>query len=407
MSDRGMRERENKSRPHRTDRQRLQRERGERDSHRDRGFDRERDRGGFEREREGKDREDREKESRETREARDKAREEEKVHHRERSSPFNSLDSQKLKDEELRSSRFLEEVITASWNFLGSRIACSKTDSSLRVWGMKSIGEPSLSKPLVVNKAHERPVESISWKPGSETTLATVGKDKYVKIWNSVTGNTSQEFVIEGEKLFLVSYSSDAKFIACVGLSNDVFILDSLTGEIHQKIKLSSSVHSITWNNSSEFLFAGLGDGSIAMYYLEDGQFSLLNSLNGHRSTIKWMKVDSAGKRLYAASNEGVVSVWSLLTLNAIKTFGDVDQPIGMVDVSSDSKHLVITYDGGEQAKIFYTDSWLEAHTLPKCVAGAMTLPLLSFCPSSIHSLSFLYTTATGDIMVSWRHRRD
>lgn len=313
---------------------------------------------------------------------------------------------QTLKEDDSR-SRFTDEVIAVSWNETGNRIACSKTDGSLRIWGMRAAGEPSSMKPLVVNKPHEKAIESLSWKPSAGTTLATVGQDRFLKVWNSVTGNVSQEFVIGSEKLILVAYSPDAKYIATVSLRDTVYILDAVTGDVVQKLAHDLSVHSISWTNTADFLLLGLGDGSIAMYYLDKAQYSLVHKLQGHRSSIKWIKVDNAGRYVFVASNEGVVSVWSLESLSVVKTFGDIDQPVNMVDASTHGDFMAITYDGDEPTRLFDTNTWKEIMTLKSCTSGGMTLPIVQFCPHPRHNTSYLYTTSKGSIVVSYRPSRD
>jgi WD domain, G-beta repeat. len=70
------------------------------------------------------------------------------------------------------------EIILVSINVTGTRIVTSRTDKSMRVW--KSTAD-RLIDPIVIEDAHSRSVERVSWDPQREFTFASVGCDENIK----------------------------------------------------------------------------------------------------------------------------------------------------------------------------------------------------------------------------------
>jgi len=298
-----------------------------------------------------------------------------------------------------RSSRFrnTNEVTTVAWNNPSTRIAYGRTDRSLRVWKLKFCDIVG-NLPVIMDNCHEKDIESISWKPTSESTIATVGNDSKVKIWNTDRGLLQKEIDVGVSGLLVVKYSGDANFIAAISKYNVLTIIDAASYEIVDTIKLDIDMYSITWNNTSSFLFLGLTDGTIPMYSFKDKKLNHIHTLKGHRSAIKDLKIEARARYLVAGSNEGIISLWSLQTLAVVKVFGEIDQPIHQVDVSRDGTYIAATYEGGEPAKIYEIDSHQCFHQLPKCVPGSITFPKFVFCP--IKTI-FAYSTVDGDVVMT------
>ena len=370
-------------------RDRARRNDRDRDRTRDRDRDRDRDR---ERARDRDRDRDRDRE-------RDKLRTQEEDT---QTGPFKDFVTVKLAYERSRQRR---EVICASWNYLGTRIAAADNES-LRIWGMRSAGEPANTIPLVVNQPHGKGICSMSWKPGSETSLATVANDQHLKIWNSVTGTVSNTYAVEHHKLNHVGYSPDAKLIACTSVVNSLIIVDPSAASVIQNIKVKSVPHSLCWSNTSDFIFVGLANGQINLYYNQGGQFELVHVLEGHNAAIRTLRVDPRGQYLYVGANEGLASVWSLESLVAVKTFGDVDEPVAAIDVTFNSTLIAIVYDGEEQpTRLFNTRTWNEETQVTRSKAGTSLPSTFQFCPNPKHQTTHLFSNPDGNIMVCYRIR--
>ncbi|CAM9019463.1 unnamed protein product [Wickerhamomyces anomalus] len=260
-----------------------------------------------------------------------------------------------------KSSRYrsANEIITVAWNNPATRIAYSRTDGSIRIWKLASC-EIVSKQPVIIEDCHRKQVESISWKPTSESTLASVGNDQNVKLWNTVRGSLIKEIDTGVSNNIVVQYSGDGKFIATIRLA----------------------------------------DGSIPLYRFDNGKLEHVLSLKGHRSSIKSLKVEARARYLVAGSNEGVISVWSLQTLAVVKIFADIDQPIAQIDVSREGTYISATYEDGQSSRIYEIESEECFHEIPKCVAGSQTFPNLQFCPIKV---LFAYTSEDGDLYLTNR----
>lgn len=304
-----------------------------------------------------------------------------------------------------RTSRFrsTNEVITLAWNNPATRIAYSRTDGSIRVWKLqKSTCELASKIPVIIDDCHQKQVESISWRPTTESTLASVGNDQNVKIWNATKGSLVKTIDTGIGGNIVVQYSGDGKYITALSKLNVVTVIDADSYEILDTLKFDVDIYSVAWNNTSAFLFFGLANGTISLYSFKDTKLKHIHDLQGHRSSIKTIEVEPRGRYLVAGSNEGVISIWSLETLAVVKVFCDIDQSIAQIDVSRDGCYVTATYEDGETAKIYEIESRECSHTLPKCVAGSQTFPNLVFCP--IKNL-FAYSTDDGDVLLT--NKRD
>jgi THO complex subunit 3 len=316
---------------------------------------------------------------------------------------FASLKALELVEGPATSSRESKEVVAAQWNAPASRIACSKMDRSLKVWRLVQ-SEPTKSPPTVVERAHEKPVKSLSWKPTSETVLATVGKDRFVKVWNTVRGTLLNEIDTGEERNFIVAYSGDGKLIVSVSENNTVIVLDAEKLDVVTKLQLPLDIFSIAWNNTqASFLFIGLASGAIEVYQYVDRKLVYITSLEGHSSSVRSLVFDPKGRYLVAGSNEGVVSIWSTDDFKVVKTIGDVDEPVTSVSVSRDGTYVAAAFEDGSPLRIYDIDSGRFVHEIPRCVSGKDSFPVFAFCP--IKS-TYLYATTDGRIYVTYKESR-
>ncbi|CCJ30390.1 unnamed protein product [Pneumocystis jirovecii] len=71
-------------------------------------------------------------------------------------------------------------VKTLGWNCSGSRLASGSADHTLRIWNPDKL-ELRYSTEL---KGHGSSVDYLSWDPTHSDRLASVGKDKTIRIWD-------------------------------------------------------------------------------------------------------------------------------------------------------------------------------------------------------------------------------
>ncbi|ODQ80357.1 hypothetical protein BABINDRAFT_161307 [Babjeviella inositovora NRRL Y-12698] len=193
---------------------------------------------------------------------------------------FSSLKATPVKDAELPlhdRGRLAKPsgIVTLSYNATGSRLLVTRTDRSLRVWQTAADRVPTAG--ATIEATHDKPAEMISWHPAHEFTFATIGLDADVKIWDCATLKKDKALLktlrlgSSKTRLLFVAYSGLGRWLACVDKENNVYLLDTTQGyhvAAHFQIR-RDNVYSVAWCNTDDYLFVGLGDGSIAIYEVE------------------------------------------------------------------------------------------------------------------------------------------
>ncbi|KAH3680139.1 hypothetical protein WICMUC_000540 [Wickerhamomyces mucosus] len=300
-----------------------------------------------------------------------------------------------------RYSRRDDEFIVADFNVVGTRLAASKTDGSLRFWRLLNNSEPTDQDPIVIFRPHLRAVESLHWKPKSDSQVATVGNDKYIKIWNSIKGIAIKEIDTEEEKNFIIRWSGDSKYILSLTKSNKLVIVDAESGKIIEKYEFEHSVFDATWNNNSSFIFVGLGNGSIDVFLFKDEKINRVTTLFGHTAAIKSLRLGRKAQHLFAGAHDGSISIWSLDDLTLERVIADVDEPVHSIDVTRDGTYIAATYEDGETTRIYDALSGELFHAIPQAVLGVKCFPVFRFLPTKT---TYIYSTPRGELFITLKN---
>lgn len=291
------------------------------------------------------------------------------------------------------------EIITLSINDPGTILVNSRTDKSLRIWKCSQDG---LYDPITVEKAHEKPVESIAWNPMTEYTFATVGRDEYVKIWRGINGKLDQSIKVTKSNdvpvaCQKVSYSYDGKILAVVDREFTVIFLSVETKYKNiGEAKLSEYINSLDWFHfNHDFFIAGLHDGTACIFetkLLPNKQLQVLlrHKLTGHKSSITSTVIDPRGTYIGLGSNEGVVSLWSTKNFVVDRLITNVDEPIHCLNCSRDGAYVGITFEKGTAIKVYDTTSVQEMLDITNSASGKSVDPIIAWFPNKT---AFVFTS--------------
>jgi WD40 repeat protein len=152
----------------------------------------------------------------------------------------------------------------------------------------------------------------IKQSPFNNNYFATSSSDATVKIWNILSSSNWT---------LITTYSQHSSgFYALAWLdndtlasadSNDIKIWSMATGQTKQTIPTNGNVWSLKLLNTNIRLAAGLGNGDINIYIINDG--SLVSSLKGHSSDVNDI-VQISDELLASSSDDKTVRIWNLTT---------------------------------------------------------------------------------------------
>jgi WD40 repeat protein len=162
-------------------------------------------------------------------------------------------------------------------------------------------------------QAHSSGINRIKQSPFNTNTnyVATSSEDKTVKIWN-----VSSSF----DWTLITTYSQHSSSIdALEWLDNDTLasgsyeinIWSPTTGQTKRTIQTNQWVSSLKMLNTNIHLAAGLGNGDINIYNINDG--NLVSSLKGQTSDVNDI-VQLSDELLSSSSSDGTVRIWNLTT---------------------------------------------------------------------------------------------
>ncbi|KAI5957772.1 hypothetical protein KGF57_003039 [Candida theae] len=336
---------------------------------------------------------------------------------------FKQLTPQVLRDKPLAGhTSTSSEVITISINNCGTRLVTSRTDKSLRIW--KCLPD-RIVDPIVVEDAHSKAVESISWDPNSEYTFATVGRDEYVKIWRGATGTLENVIKTPLDYLKLVRYSVDGELMIVVDRSANVLCFAvNQNYKVVYEFKVSDHVYDLQWfNYGHAFFVMAMHDGSLPIYKVADSvvdnngnggaqssarvEIELKTTLRGHRSSATSISISPKGGHFAVGASEGVVSLWSTGSMVNNGVITSIDEVVSSLEISSDEAYVAVSFDKDSNSTIYDMTSGELVFEMPNSASGSMTFSSVCWFPNK----SILAYSSDFGTTVTWlkkdRARKD
>jgi WD40 repeat protein len=184
-------------------------------------------------------------------------------------------------------------------------------------------------------QAHSNYITRIKQSPFNTNYVATCSNDRTVKIWNvssSFNWTLITAYSQHSSDVYALEWL-DNDTLASAGLWGQTIKLWSpTTGQTKRTIKTNHFVESFTMLNTNIHLAAGLGNGDINIYNINDG--NLVSSLKGHTSVV-YDLVQLSDDLLASSSDDKTVRIWNLTT-NTCKfnLTGHTFQVVGLKQIS-------------------------------------------------------------------------
>jgi WD40 repeat protein len=152
----------------------------------------------------------------------------------------------------------------------------------------------------------------------------------------------------------------DNDTLASAGYSDQTIKLWSpTTGQTKRTIQTNTYVWSLKMLNTNIHLAAGLGNGDINIYNINDG--NLVSSLKGHTSYV-YDLVQISADLLASSSNDGTVRIWNLTT-NTCK-FNLTGHTYGVIGLKQITSNILASGSLDNTIKLWDTTSGQLIRTL-------------------------------------------
>ncbi len=133
---------------------------------------------------------------------------------------------------------------------------------------------------------HEDRVYDAAYAPDSKN-IATVGKDKTVRLWEVHTGQLLKTLNGHKDEVLSVAYSPDGQTLASGGSDNTIRIWNANTGQLLKTlIGHKKGVLSVAYSLDSETIVSSSSDDTIRFWDVAKGQ--LKNIVQGYRALISY-----------------------------------------------------------------------------------------------------------------------
>ncbi len=210
-------------------------------------------------------------------------------------------------------------------------------------------------------QAHSHRINEIKLSPFNINYVATCSLDGTVKLWN-VTSSFDWTLITTYSQHSSYVYALewlDKDTLASGSYENTIKLWSPTTGQTKRTIQTNQSARSLAKLNTNNHLAAGLRNGVIRIYNINDG--NLVSSLVGHRSNV-FDLVQISDDLLASSSDDETVRIWNLTTNTCRFILAGHSNPvIGLKQITS---NILATASLDKTIKLWDTTSGRLTRTL-------------------------------------------
>jgi WD40 repeat protein len=162
-------------------------------------------------------------------------------------------------------------------------------------------------------KAHSNRINRIKQSPFNTNYVATCSLDATVKIWNIPSSSFNWSLIITYSNHSYDVYALEwlDNYTLASADYQTIKLWSPTTGQTKRTIQTNQWVYSLKMLNTNIHLAAGLSNGDINIYNINDG--NLVSSLKGHTNWVNDL-VQISADLLASSSSDQTVRIWNLTT---------------------------------------------------------------------------------------------
>ncbi|HEV3257671.1 MAG TPA: protein kinase [Gemmataceae bacterium] len=223
--------------------------------------------------------------------------------------------------------------------------------------------------------AYKTYVRFVTYAPDGKT-LASVGDDRQVKLWDPLTGTEKATLAIEDAPVYCLAFDPAGRTLALGMQGGTIILREAATGRKLATLQADAGpVLALAYSPSDRKTLATGGmDTTVKLWTVTKAGGTRRMTLKGHKMPITSVAFSADGKLLATGSGDSAVKLWDVATGKLRHTFEGHTYGVTSVALAPDGK-TVASGSGDDTVKLWDLDSGrpratLEGHTgRVSCVA--------------------------------------
>lgn len=187
---------------------------------------------------------------------------------------------------------------------------------------------------------HKQAVYVVKFSKDGQHVLSG-SQDKTIKLWNPYKGILIKSYDnVNNHDVLDLSISSDNSLFASCGVDKQVYLVDSITGNINKRFYgHSGRINSVCFNNTENILVSGSYDCTVRIWDLKSHSKDAIQILNNANDSVS--KVLICNNTITSISVDGNLRCYDIRM--GCLTVDNFEVPLNGLDVSLDEKYLLVS----------------------------------------------------------------